>query len=156
MYTYEKGKIKTASIVSFGLKPLIKVDMQKTDTFFRIWENDRKDNLTKKDCQDYALLSDYQKFCATKINEVLSAFKACLDSTMWQTYNAKTSAGILTVTFINGVLNLIRLLIENNKLANIESYRTRLNSIKEFEFKKFKSSQYRRMGEEIYNKYFVD
>lgn len=156
MYTYEKGKIKTASIVSFGLKPLIKVDKQKTDTFFRIWENEKKDDLTQKDCQDYALLSDYQKFCATRINEVLSAFRVCLDSTMWQTYNAKTSIGILTVTFINGVLNLIRLLIENNKLASFESYRSRLNSIKEFEFKRYKSSQYRRMGEDIYNQYFVD
>ena len=75
---------------------------------------------------------------------------------MWQTYNAKTSIGILTVTFINGVLNLIRLLIENNKLASFESYRSRLNSIKEFEFKKYKSSQYRRMGEDLYSKYFVD
>lgn len=156
MYTYEKGKIKTASIVSFGLKPLIKVDKQKTDTFFRIWENEKKDDLTQKDCQDYALLSDYQRFCATKINEMLSAFKASLDSTMWQTYYAKTSTGILTVTFINGVLNLIRLLIENNKLASFESYRSRLNSIKEFEFKKYKSSQYRRMGEDLYSKYFVD
>lgn len=156
MYTYEKGKIKTASIVSFGLKPLIKVDKQKTDTFFRIWENEKKDDLAQKDCQDYALLSDYQRFCATKINEMLSAFKVSLDSTMWQTYNAKTSIGILTVTFINGVLNLIRLLIENNKLASFESYRSRLNSIKEFEFKKYKSSQYRRMGEDLYSKYFVD
>lgn len=156
MYTYEKGKIKTASIVSFGLKPLIKVDKQKTDTFFRIWENEKKDDLAQKDCQDYALLSDYQRFCATKINEMLSAFKVSLDSTMWQTYNAKTSKGILTVTFINGVLNLIRLLIENNKLASFESYRSRLNSIKEFEFKKYKSSQYRRMGEDLYSKYFVD
>lgn len=156
MYTYEKGKIKTASIVSFGLKPLIKVDKQKTDTFFRIWKNEKKDDLAQKDCQDYALLSDYQRFCATKINEMLSAFKVSLDSTMWQTYNAKTSIGILTVTFINGVLNLIRLLIENNKLASFESYRSRLNSIKEFEFKKYKSSQYRRMGEDLYSKYFVD
>ena len=156
MYTYEKGKIKTASIVSFGLKPLIKVDKQKTDTFFRIWENEKKDDLAQKDCQDYALLSDYQRFCATKINEMLSAFKVSLDSTMWQTYNAKSSIGILTVTFINGVLNLIRLLIENNKLESFESYRSRLNSIKEFEFKKYKSSQYRRMGEDLYSKYFVD
>lgn len=32
MYTFETGKIKTASIVSFGLKPLIKVDKLKNDT----------------------------------------------------------------------------------------------------------------------------
>ena len=29
LYTYEKGKIKTASVVSFGLKPLIKFDLDK-------------------------------------------------------------------------------------------------------------------------------
>lgn len=156
MYTYEKGKIKTASIVSFGLKPLIKVDKQKTDSFYRVWENENKDDLIKKDCQDYELLSDYQKFCASKISEVLSAFKACLDSSMWQPYNAKTSMGVLTVTFINGVLNLIRLLIMNEQLADFESYKKRLTSISSFQFKKYKSSQYRRMGEDLYKEYFFD
>ena len=156
IYTYEKGKIKTASIVSFGLKPLIKVDKQKTDTFYRIWNNDKKEDLTKSDCQDYALLDDYKKYCANKISEVLSAFKSCLDSTMWQPYNAKTSTGILTVTFINGVLNLIRLLIENDKLTNFESYRNHIAAVKEFNFKNYKSSQYRRLGEDLYKKYFSE
>ena len=154
MYTYEKGKIKTASIVSFGLKPLIKVDKQKSDTFYRIWNNDKKDDLAKSDCQDYVLLDDYKKFCAKKISEVLSAFKSCLDSSTWQPYNAKISAGILTVTFINGVLNLIRLLIENDKLTNIECYRKYLVDIKDFNFKQYKSSQYRRLGEDLYEMYF--
>lgn len=156
IYTYEKGKIKTASIVSFGLKPLIKVDKQKTDTFYRIWNNDKKEDLMKSDCQDYALLDDYKKFCANKISEVLSAFKSCLDSTMWQPYNAKTSTGILTVTFINGVLNLIRLLIENDKLTNIEFYRNHIAAVKDFNFKNYKSSQYRRLGEDLYKKYFSE
>ena len=154
MYTYEKGKIKTASIVSFGLKPLIKIDESKTDTFYRIWNKESKENLLDSKIQDYFLLDDYKKFCANKISEVLSAFKACLDPKMWQPYNAKTSTGILTVTFINGILNLIRLLIENNKLADVYNYKKHLTKIKTFDFKKYKSSQYRRMGEDLYKDFF--
>lgn len=156
MYTYEKGKIKTASIVSFGLKPLIKVDKLKKDTFYRVWENERKEELTKSDCQDYVLLEEYKKFCANKISEILSAFKSCLDSSLWQPYNAKTSTGILTVTFINGVLNLTRLLIENDKLATIDSYRKQIATVKFFDFKQYKSSQYRRLGKDLYEKYFTN
>ena len=154
MYSYEKGKIKTASIVSFGLKPLIKIDESKTDSFYRIWDNENKRNLLVPESQDYTLLDAYKKFCANKISELLSAFKSCLDSTMWQPYNSKNSTGVLTVTFINGVLNLIRLLIENDKLANFDTYRKQLASIKSFDFKRYKSSQYRRMGEKLYNDYF--
>ena len=154
MFSYEKGKIKTASIVSFGLKPLIKIDESKTDSFYRIWSNENKCNLLVPENQDYALLDDYKKFCANKISELLSAFKSCLDSTMWQPYNSKTSTGVLTVTFINGVLNLIRLLIENDKLADFDTYKKQLASIKSFDFKRYKSSQYRRMGEKLYNDYF--
>ena len=156
MYSYEKGKIKTASIVSFGLKPLIKIDEFKTDSFYRLWNNKDKKNLLISDNQDYALLEDYKKFCANKISEVLSAFKACLDSSMWQPYNSKTSTGILTVTFINGVLNLIRLLIENDKLTDFETYKKKLADVKKLDLKQYKSSQYRRMGEQLYHMYFDD
>ena len=61
----------------------------------------------------------------------------------------------LQLLFINGVLNLIRLLIENNQLNGIDSYRDKLKSIDGFNIKQYKSSQYRRMGEDIYNKYFT-
>lgn len=156
MFTYEKGKIKTASIVSFGLRPLIKIDKQKNDTLYRVWNNSKKDNLMKSDCQDYALLDDYKAFCAKKINEILSAIKSCLDSAIWQPYNAKTSTGILTVTFINGVLNLIRLLIENDKLTNYDSFRERLTNIRNIDFRQYKSSQYRRLGEALYNCFLMN
>lgn len=155
MYTYEKGKIKTASIVSFGLKPLIKIDNQKKDSLYRIWSNDNKVILTKPDCQDYVLLEEYKKYCAHIINEVLSAFKTCFESGMWQPYDAKTSTGLLTVTFINGILNLIRLLIENDKITTIDTYRKQLAAVKDFPFKEYKSSQYRRMGKDLYDQFFV-
>ena len=73
---------------------------------------------------------------------------------MWQPYNAQTSTGILTVIFINGMLNLIRLLVEANKLSDINSYKQKLSLIKDFDFRQYKSSQYRRLGEDLYKKYF--
>ena len=154
LYSYEKGKIKTASIVSFGLKPLIKFDQSKSDSFYSIWDNEDKIDLLEKNCQNYTLLDDYIKFCVKGINEILSAFKSCIKNQEWKPYCAKTSSGVLTVTFINGVLNLVRLLIENNKIDGIDNYRKKLESIDEFNIKQYKSSQYRRMGEDIYNRYF--
>lgn len=154
LYSYEKDKIKTASIVSFGLKPLIKFDQNKNDSFYSIWDNENKTYLLDKNCQNYTLLDDYIKFCVKGINEVMSAFKSCIKKQEWKPYCAKTSSGVLTVTFINGVLNLTRLLIENNLMHGLDFYREKLKTIDEFNIKQYKSSQYRRMGEDIYNKYF--
>lgn len=155
LYTYETGKIKTASIVSFGLKPLIKLDFSKNDSLYNIWDNGNKSELLKTDCQNYTLLDEYVRFCAKEISELLSAFKSCIKCHEWKPYCAKTSSGILTVTFINGVLNLTRLLIENNQLKGFDYYREKLKLIDGFDIKQYKSSQYRRMGEDIYIKYFA-
>jgi len=51
-------------------------------------------------------------------------------------------------------LNVLRLLIENGKVDSVENYKTMLEGIDKFDFKKFKSSQYRKLGEAIYEKYF--
>ena len=91
LYSYEKGKIKTASIVSFGLKPLIKFDQSKSDSFYSIWDNEDKIDLLEKNCQNYTLLDDYIKFCVKGINEVMSAFKSCIKKQEWKPYCAKTS-----------------------------------------------------------------
>jgi hypothetical protein len=62
--------------------------------------------------------------------------------------------GVLTVTFINGILNVLRLLIENNEVSDVENYKDELKDINNFKFKEYKSSQYRKMGEDIYKKYY--
>ena len=52
------------------------------------------------------------------------------------------------------MLNVLRLLIENNKISDIQNYKEKLKDIDKFDFKKYKSSQYRKMGKDIYAKYF--
>ena len=39
-------------------------------------------------------------------------------------------------------------------MHGLDFYREKLKTIDEFNIKQYKSSQYRRMGEDIYNKYF--
>lgn len=154
-YWYEKGKLKTASIVSYGLKPLVKIeDIKSKDSLYAIWNHSEKQKLKLKDISDIDLLNDYIIFSVEKIRDLLIAFKSNLNAEQWQTYSPGTSKGLLTVTFINGFLNVLRLLIENNKVSTTEDYRIRLSNIKEFDFKKYKSSQYRKMGQEIYRQYF--
>lgn len=154
-YWYEKGKLKTASIVSYGLRPLVKIeDIKAKDSIFSIWNNGEKGKLKKKDNEEFALLTKYIEFSIEKIRDLLIAFKAKLLPEQWRTYSTSNPNGILSVTFINGILNTLRLLIENDKVTTSDRYIAQLDSIDKFNFKKYKSSQYRKMGEDIYNKYF--
>lgn len=154
-YWYEKGKLKTASIVSYGLRPLVKIDdIKSKDSLYVIWSHSDKQKIKSKDISDSMLLNEYINFSVEKIRDLLIAFKAKLSPEQWRNYSPSNPKGLLTVSFINGILNVLRLLIENNKIATIESYKNQLSGIDKFDFKKFKSSQYRKMGEAIYNKYF--
>lgn len=154
-YWYEKGKLKTASIVSFGLKPLIKIDDEKSkDSIFSIWNNENKNKLKEKNTEEYELLNEYIDFATEKIRDIMIAFKDNLDSKKWKV-DRNDSDAILTVTTINGIFNALRKIIENNQNTTftIDEYKELLRDIDDFNFKQFKSSQYRKMGEDLYQKY---
>lgn len=152
---YEKGKLKTASVVSYGLRPLVKIEDKKSkDSLFLLWTNEQKDKLKFKKTEEFELLKEYTNFCVEKIRDLLIAFKSQLDDEKWETYSPSTPDGLITVSFVNGVLNVLRLLIENNKVSDVESYKSSLRNIDDFNFKQFKSSQYRKMGEAIFVGFF--
>jgi len=154
-YWYEKHKIKTSSVVSFGLRPLIKFeDIKAKDSLFSLWAEPDKYKLKSKSIDDSDLLAKYIDFSITKIRDLFIAFKSNMDADQWKTYTSLTSNGILSVSFTNGVLNVLRLLIENNKVSSVEDYQKKLLGINKFPFKNYKSSQYRKMGEEIYKTFF--
>ncbi|MDF9830672.1 DGQHR domain-containing protein [Parabacteroides sp. PF5-6] len=156
-YWYETGKIKTASIVSYGLRPLIKIeDVKAKDSIYAIWDNSSKHKLKTKDEENFDLLEQYVNFCVEKIRDIFIAFKASIPNERWHTYAPNVPQGVLTVTFINGVLNVLRLLIESGKISSIEDYKIKLTHVSEFDFRAYKSSQYRKMGEDIFNKYFAN
>lgn len=153
-HSYDKGKLKTASIVSYGLIPLVKLDdSPEGDSLYRLWPDVEKHKLNK-DCEEYELKKKYVDYCAEKIRDLLIAVKRIVPNDSWKVYDPKLKQGSLSVTFINGFLNVIRCQIkENGTLLSSEEYYQRLKDIKIDDLKKYKSSQYNKMGRAIFTEY---
>lgn len=150
-YFYESSKIKTASIISFGLKPLVK--FEGNDSLYKIWDNPNKVDLKNK-ADNFTLLQDYKDFCTKEVRNILIGLKANIPKDNWVTDRGNPDA-ILSVTTINGIINCLRFVIENNKNGDAQHYINKLSNINGFKFKDYKSSQYRKMGEAIYKRCFV-
>jgi len=159
-YWPEDGKVKTASIISFGLAQLLK--QKGNDSIFCLWDQDKQNSFQA--VRDLSLLNEYCEFCAFIINEIAVCFQISVNNKdMWIPAN-KFNGGILTVTTINGILKCLRLLIENEKLVinsgqikNKGDLISKLKSggIATFNFRSYKSSQYSKMGEDIYKDFFA-
>lgn len=154
VHSYDKGKLKTASIVSYGLIPLIKYDdSPESDSLFKTWTDPNKNKLNK-DCEEYDLKKQYVDYCAEKIRDILIALKRIVPKDSWQVYDPKKKQGCLSVTFINGFLNVIRCQIKDTGLLlTSEDYYQKLKNIDIDKLKEYKSSQYNKMGKIIYDKY---
>lgn len=154
VHSYDKGKLKTASIVSYGLIPLVKYDdSPESDSLYRLWTNPDKKNLNK-DCGDFELKKLYVDFCAEKIRDILIALKRIVPKESWCVYDPKKKQGSLSVTFINGFLNVLRCQIKDTgMLMPQEDYFQKLKDIKLDKLKEYKSSQYNKMGRMIYETY---
>lgn len=153
-FWYEKGKLKTVSIVSYGLRPLLKLEDQKsTDSIYSLWTNTDKSKLKTKESEEYDLLEEYVDFSAVQIRNLMIAFSSQLGKKSWVVDRNNTEA-ILNVTTVNGILNTLRLLIKNGKVSTVAKYKIKLKNLSSFDFKKYKSSQYRQMGKDIYEEFF--
>lgn len=149
-FFFQKGKLKTTSIISFGLRQVVKYDG--SDSLFTVWSVRNKRYL-KDGKEDFELLSKYRDYCLVEVRKIFIALKANVLTEQWQVDRSDATA-ILNVTTINGIINCLRLVIENKDQRTDEFYRSRLKKIVGFQFKKYKSSQYRKMGEDIYNRCF--
>lgn len=148
-YIYDKDKIKTTSIVSYGLNPIVKLSGE--DSFFKIWSDPNKDLLREN--RNNTLLDSYIDFCTSNLNIFLGAAKTNIESSRWS-FNKSTTNRVLSVTSINAFIKCLRLIINNNISIDFESLKTKLNGLDSFSFDLYKSSQYNAMGEEIYKKFF--
>ena len=152
VHSYDKGKLKTASIVSYGLIPLIKYDdSAESDSLYKTWTNPDKKKLNK-DSEEYDLKKQYVDYCAETIRDILIALKKIVPKDTWQVYDPKLKQGCLSVTFINGFLNVIRCQIKDKgTLLSADEYYEKLKGINIEKLKEYKSSQYNKMGRTIYN-----
>lgn len=151
-YFYDKGKIKTTSIVSYGLRQLIKSNGD--DSLFRVWNHPSKADLEHSPTDGLAL--EYVKFCATEIDTFISAVKAVIPTERWTT-DSKVKGRMLTTTVLNGLIICMRYIIEEKKkLYSFDTYKTRFvaGDLSKFNFSTYKSSHYAQLGEALFEKYF--
>lgn len=148
-YFFDKGKLKTSSIVSFGLRALIKFSGD--DTLFKLFSHGEKGEIVQN--RSTAILDEYIVFCVEKINTFLGAIKSNVEIERW-TPDPAVKNRLLSVTYINSFLITMRLLILNHRSLDYSKLNKSFQGINEFGFKKYHSSQYGRMAEEIYNRHF--
>lgn len=145
--------IKTSSIVSYGLRPLVKLDGD--DSLFFSWKNPKKEQLKSADNDNQEeLLNEYIKYCVVRINELLVAIKTGLtDQSRWERKTSKNN-GVLSPTTLNGIIILLREIIRARYDLSFEQHKARLRSLDKFQFSKYKSSQWKSMGTDIYSKHY--
>lgn len=148
-YFFDVDKLKPTSIISYGLKPLVK--LSGNDSLFHKWDHASKGELIKG--QDLALLDAYVAYCAAEINAVLLGFRSGLPTKRWTT--DKTVEGrALTTTFVNAMLIVLRMLILQEKTTTQAGYVEKLKDISDFDASAYHSSQYGKMAAEIVDTYF--
>lgn len=149
-YFYDTDKLKTTTVVSYGLKPLVRISQE--ETLFSVWNSDYKIKLVNEDDSD--VLMDYIEFCGSEINIFISAVKANISNSRWTT-NSKDADSLLTTTFVNGLISCFRLIVKNKMTGDFSYYQSRLKNIDNFDFKYYKSSQYFAMGEALHTRFFA-
>jgi DGQHR domain-containing protein len=144
--------VKVTSIVSYGLRPLVKLDG--TDSMFHLWNNANKEKL--KDANSAGakeILKAYIDFCVEKINDLLIAAKLANGPEKWILLPGAKNQ-FLTPTLINGFLVCLRQLIASGKTKSTATYKTKLDGLANFGFKNYKSSHWRMLGDALFAKYF--
>ncbi len=143
----DSKKLKVSSIVSYGLKPLIK--KEGGDSLFTAWpDDDKKNDILSHKNRDH--LEKYIDFCVDEINFILNAVKISFP----QGWDIGQESKILTPTSINGFLKCLRLILENGDERGLDSYKKRFTEISKFEFGNYKSSQWNQLGSDLYARYF--
>lgn len=148
-YFFDENRIKTTSVVSYGLQSLVRLDGD--ESLFKIWREPRKEALrVRTDGKHLDLLGEYVDFCVGKINDFLSAVRDNFSPNRW-TADKKVRDRVLTTTTLNAFLILMRICIRNRKPVGQGSVSTKLTGLEAFDWTKYHSSQYARAAQEIYD-----
>lgn len=149
-YFFDKEKLKPTSIISYGLKPLVK--LSGVDSLYAKWTHTDKNALAEQKA-DLGLLTEYVAFCVGEINALLVGFRMNLPGERWTT-DKNVDGRVLTTTFVNAMLIVLRFLIEHSKTANQSGYAGKLAGFKDFNAKDYHSSQYGAMAKQIVKEFF--
>ncbi len=147
-------RIKTSSIVSYNLSPLIKLSGD--DSLFSAWNGKDKNRLVDVKAppdERKAVLNEYIDYCTKQINEFFIEAKLAIGPEVWLVSTAKNRQ-FLNTTSIGGLLACMRLLIANSQLNGKAHYSAKLKDLKSIDFSSYRSSAWRSLGEDVFEKCF--
>lgn len=145
-----KHRMKITSIVSYGIKPLIKFSGD--DSLMRTWANVNKGDLSI--IEDMGLTNEYITYCAKVLNEYFSAIRQIVPNHLW-TADSKIKGRLLNTNNMVGLLWCQRLHIEKySKVIDAATVKSKMASLDSFDFSAFKSSQFSALGQALFDQYF--
>lgn len=127
------------------------LNLQGDVSLFEHWVHPGKNDLLAK--EEAGLLQMYIDYCAKQINTFLAAARAELPNERW-TADKKVPGRLLTTTTVNRLIICLGRVTEAGKLGGFDDYRDRLSGLGEFQFEVYKSSQYGKTGQDLYDRYF--
>lgn len=151
-YFDSPNKIKTSSIVSYGLRPLVKLDG--SDSLFSAWKKSDKNNLKDPNSADRAkLLEEYIDFCTKKFNELVVEVKLASGQSDWD-IDSSPKNELLSPTAINGLIVCLRQIIQSGQTLSADEHKRKLKNVNKFKFALYKSSQWKRLGIKLFEDHY--
>lgn len=151
-YFDSPNKIKTSSIVSYGLRPLVKFDG--TDSLFAAWKKADKANLKDATSSNREhLLEEYIDYCTKKINEFVVEVKLAYGQSDWD-IDSLPKNDLLSPTAINGLIVCLRKIIASGQALTADDHRIKLTNVNKVKFSSYKSSQWQSLGTKLFDDHY--
>jgi len=147
-------KIKTSSMVSYGLIPLVKTEGD--DCLYAAWKNKDKELLVDRQADKEkrkVILQEYIEFCTQEINTFLIEAKLAIGAEKWKP-STKKDRQILGPTLINGFFVCMRRLVKTDNLRGKAHYTKHLVNLPLIRFSTYKSSAWKSLGDKIFETCF--
>ena len=147
---FDTGGLRTTSVVSYGLRPLIRPSAP--GPLFARWTDTEKDTFISFEID--AARKRYIDYCASQIGLFFAAAKSRLPADRWTSSRAVPNR-LLTPTLVNGLIGTMRQALDTGVDMTFENLHDRLSGLADFPFEHYKSSQYTVMSTALYKAFFV-
>lgn len=149
----EGPKVKTATVVSYGITPLVRPSS--IEALYNVWQSPNRDGLLQgvTDASvDEAIVAEFAEFCVKEINTFTGAVRSLVTS-RW-TADKAVSDRMLTTVIVNGLFHCLRRVCGTGSLMSFEEYKGKLAGIEKFDFTSYGSNRYNQLGQQLALYYF--
>jgi len=147
----DAGGIRTTSVVSYGLRPLVRPSAP--GPLFNRWVDKDKEVFIAS--EDDAARKRYVDYCANQIGIFFAAARSQLPSERWTT-SRNVADRLLTPTVVNGLIGAMRQALDGGVEMTFENLRQKLSGLSEFPFERYRSSQYTVMSTDLFTQFLTE